>query len=96
MTQSNMQYSVDIFKTKICGKCQATMSMMEKVFDKDDFHIHIMNPDTGDNMEFANKMKERGLTQSPFVFIKDESGEVVDSWNNFQIEKIKKWVNKLS
>ncbi len=88
-----MKYTARIMRTPTCGRCMATKLQLGKVMN---INENVMDPNTGENMEFANKMKERGLTQSPFVFIEDENGEVVDSWNNFQIKKIQKWVNKLS
>ena len=91
-----MEYKVVMYKTPICGKCQATLGQMSKVFPEDLIEINVMDPKTGANMDFADEMRDKGLTHSPFVFIKDEDGNVVDSWNDFQFKKIQKWVNKLS
>lgn len=84
------KYKAVMYRNPICGKCAATKLQLEKVMDVEE---RVMGPD-GKYADTAQWFKDHGITTSPVVYIQDENDETVDSWSNFQISKIQKWVRR--
>lgn len=79
-------YKVTIYHTKGCMKCKQTALLL-----KHNPKLQIEEVLVEQGTELIEKLRGQGYRSMPVVVVKDEKGTLVDSWNDFQVDKVAKW-----
>lgn len=75
-----------IYHTERCMKCKVTSMQLgipsEMILISRTKHI---------NEDIISYMDQKGLTSAPLVQVFDENDQLADEWNDFNLNKIKKY-----
>lgn len=87
---------VVIYHTKNCMKCRLTAERFEKA----DIPVTkiLVDPNTEWGEQKLNKFKLAGHQAFPVIRVyagmEDDGSEAIDTWSNFEIDKIREWINE--
>ena len=81
-------YNVIIYHTKGCMKCRQTAVLL-----RGNPKLQIKEVLVEKGTDLIEKLRGQGYRSMPVVLIKDAKGTLVDSWNDFQVDKVSYWRN---
>ncbi|QBJ03668.1 ribonucleoside-diphosphate reductase [Lactobacillus phage 3-521] len=81
-------YNVTIYHTKGCMKCKQTAVLL-----RSNPKLQIKEVLVEQGTDLIEKLRGQGYRSMPVVLVKDAKGALVDSWNDFQVDKVVYWRN---
>lgn len=79
--------TITLLSKPACGQCVATKLDLDKKgvsFETDNIYNHM------------DTVADLGYMSAPVVLVRDEKGDIVDSWSGFRTEKISELADKLN
>ena len=81
-------YNVTIYHTKGCMKCKQTALLL-----RSNPKLQIKEVLVEQGTDLIEELRGQGYRSMPVVLIKDTKGALVDSWNDFQVDRVAHWRN---